>query len=100
MCLYTIHTDSTLIVDWFDYSFVSFLLRTAHDKSLAAKSNKPLEPADTTLFKQLEDLSAQILKFTEEEESKRKKKKDAAGETDWCPPPADDSTFVHSGENF
>jgi len=80
--------------------FVSFLLRTAHDKSLASKLNKPAEHADTTLFKQLEDLSVQILKFTEEEEQKRKKKKDVASKSDWCPPPADDTTFIGSGVNF
>lgn len=74
-------------------------MRVAHDKSVSGEPNK-LEPADTVLFKQLENLSLQIFKFTEEDEERRKKKKKDAGEKDWCPPPSDDSTFVHAGENF
>jgi AAA+ superfamily predicted ATPase len=80
--------------------FISFLLRTAHDKSISNTPNKPVESADIILFKQLEDLSSQILKLTNEEEERRKKKKEAAGSSEWCPPPTDDSTFVHAGENF
>jgi hypothetical protein len=78
--------------------FVSFLLRIAHDKSIGTTKDK--EKADAGLFKQVELLSAQIIKLSAEQEETRKKKKTADGEEKWCPPGEDASPFVHSGENF
>jgi hypothetical protein len=80
--------------------FVSFLLCIAHDKSRSANNDKAAEPADAILFKQLELLSAQIIKLTVEQKQTRKEKKAVDGEEKWCPPGEDESTFVHSGENF
>lgn len=80
--------------------FVSFLLRVAHDKSMAADKGGVPEPADTTLFKQLGILSSQIFKLTAEQEAKRKEKKEANGDERWCPPSDSDDTFIHLGENF
>jgi hypothetical protein len=80
--------------------FISFLLRVAHDKSMAADKGGAPEPADTTLFKQLGVLSSQIFMLTAEQEAKRKEKKEADGEETWCPPCESDNTFVHAGENF
>jgi hypothetical protein len=72
----------------------------AHDKSTAIKQSKASIPADVLLFKQLETLSAQIIKLTDEQEAKRKEKKEADGKDTWCPPTESDSTFVHGGDNF
>ena len=81
-------------------SFVSFLLSLAHDKSTAVSQNKAVKQADEILFKQLEILSSQIFKLSDEQEAKRKEKKEADGQDSWCPPTESDTTFVHLGANF
>jgi hypothetical protein len=80
--------------------FVSFLLAVAHDKSIAINQDRAPKAADTILFKQLEILSSQIFKLTDEQEAKRKEKKEADGQDTWCPSIESDSTFVHGGDNF
>jgi hypothetical protein len=72
----------------------------AHDKSIAINQDRAPKAADTILFKQLEILSSQIFKLTDEQEAKRKEKKEADGQDTWCPSIESDSTFVHGGDNF
>jgi len=84
--------------------FISFLLGMAHDKSTAIQQGRAVMQGETVLFKQLEILSGQIMKLTDEQEAKRKEKtKEAVGDdgtSPWCPPTESESTFVHGGANF